>query len=179
MAGIGNLSKREKIILSATIGLIAFSVFFHLILTPYLKRLGALDKEISQLQNKLNKAKRLIPRKSSIEKDFQAIASSLLTTEGVSNEQKIARILIELENLSNQSGAHLSDIKPRPVKTSDYYSEFVIEARFEAGMKEVAKFIYEIQASQELLKIEKLQLNIKSSESSLLEGYIEIHKISL
>lgn len=180
MLSIGNLSKREKAILIVTIALIAFSSFSKLILAPYLRMSESLDKEIAQLQNKLHKARRLIPRKSIIEKEFQGIAASHAPQEeGAPGEQQIARILITLEDLSNQAGVRLTDIRPRPVKAAEYYNEYIIEARFEAGINEITRFIYEIQASKELLEIEKLQLNIKSSESSLLEGLLEIHKISL
>lgn len=180
MLSIGSLSKREKIILIIAIGVIVFSSFSKLILIPYLRMSGALDKEIFQLHNKLTKARRLIPRKYIIEKEFQGIAASHMPQdEGVAGEQQIARILIALEDLSNQAGVRLTDIRPRPAQSLDYYNEYIIEARFEAGINEISRFIYEIQASKELLKIEKLQLNIKSSESSLLEGYLEIHKISL
>ena len=179
MLNIGNLSRREKAILILAVSIIALSAFSHLILSPYLKKLEVLDKEIFQQENKLNKAKRLIPRKSAVQKDFQGIVASLAVSEGMSVEQQTARILIELENLSNQAGVHLTDIKPRPIKSSGYYNEFVVEIRLEADIKEITKFIYVIQQSQELLKIEKLQLNIKSDESSSLEGFLEIHKISI
>lgn len=179
MQAIGNLSKREKIILALTVASIAFSLFYNLILAPSLKRLAALDKEILQLENKLLRAKRLIPKKSAIENSFREITFDLTAQEGVSAEQQIARILIELENLGNLSGTRLTDIKPGQAKSSEYYNEFTIEIRFEAAIKEVAKFIYDIQQSKELLKIEKLLLNTKSSDSPLLEGLIEIHKISI
>lgn len=177
MFAIGNLSKREKIILAPAVVLLAFSLVYNLALNPYFKKLAGLDREILQLENKLDLAKRLILRKGEIENDFQGLALGPAGKEGVSSEQGIASILIELEKISSLSGVRLTDVKPRPIKNNRYYGEFVIEARFEAGIEGVAKFIYEIQQSQELLKIEKLQLNIKSSEPSSLDGLLEIHKI--
>lgn len=180
MLSIVNLSKREKAILIITIALIVFSSFYKLAISPYLRLSSSLDKEIVKLHNKLNKAMRLIPRKSIIEKEFQDIAASgMPEQEGFAGEQQIARILIALENLGNQAGVRLTDIRPHPVRAAEYYSEYIVEVRFEAGINEITRFIYEIQRSEELLKIEKLQLNIKSSESSLLEGFLEIHKVSI
>ena len=65
------------------------------------------------------------------------------------------------------------------MRSYDFYSEFIIEIRFEAELREAAKFIYEIQQSKEILKIEKLQLNVKSSGFPLLEGHLQVHKLSL
>lgn len=174
-----NLSKREKFILFVTLAVISFSLLYNLVFTPYFRKLTILDKEITQLENKLKKARRLVPKKSRIESDFNAFMINYKSEEGVSAEQQIARILIELESLSNQSGVHITDVKPRPVKNFEYYSEFIIEMRFEGPINEIAKFIYDIQQSKQLLKIEKLAINIKSNEATSLEGFIEIHKISI
>jgi Tfp pilus assembly protein PilO len=146
---------------------------------PYLKVLSSLNRDIASLEAKLLKAAHYIKKKTAIEDDFREAIRNLKLEQGVSAEQQIARILIELENLGGLSGARISGIKPKPMKNYDFYSEFIIELRFEAQIEEAAKFIYEIQQSRELLKIEKLQLNIKSADSSLLEGYLQVRKISI
>lgn len=179
METVSNLNKREKLILLVTIAVILFSLLYNLALTPYFRKLTILDQEIAQLKNKLKKARRLAPQKTRIESDFSAWLQNFKSEEGLSAEQQIARILIELEGLSNQSGVRLTDVQPRPVRNFEYYSEFIIEMRFEGPLNEIAKFIYDIQQSKQLLKIEKLAVNIKSSETTSLEGFIEIHKISI
>lgn len=178
MVFLTNLNKREKSIFLATILFIAFSLLYNGVFVPYFRRAAILDKEITLLENKLMKAKRLIPRKSEIEKGFQALALQN-KEEGVSSEKQIARLLIEIENLSKKANVYINDIKPRPVKGADYYNEIVVEIRLEAPIKEIAQFMYDIQQSKELLKVEKFDINIKSDDSTTLEGFLEIHKISL
>ncbi|OGX22910.1 MAG: hypothetical protein A3J51_00820 [Omnitrophica WOR_2 bacterium RIFCSPHIGHO2_02_FULL_45_21] len=174
-----NLSKREKFILAITGTLIIFALTYNFILKPYLKAAGVLEKEIAQHKAKLLKAAHYLQKKTAIEKDFQDALGNLKRQEGVSGEQQIARISVELENLGNLSGIRITDIKPKPMRSYDFYSEFIIEIRFEAELREAAKFIYEIQQSKEILKIEKLQLNVKSSGFPLLEGHLQVHKLSL
>lgn len=179
MVFAANLSKREKFVLVITVTVIIFSLTYNFILKPYLRVVGVLEKDIAQHKVKLLKASHYLQKKTAIEKDFQDVLGNLKRQEGVSGEQQVARILVELENLGNLSGIRITDIKPKPMRSYDFYSEFIIEIKFEAELREAAKFIYEIQQSQEILKIEKLQLNIKSSDSPLLEGHLQVHKLSL
>ena len=179
MVFAANLSKREKLILAITVTVISIAFSYNLIIKPYLKVLSALNRDIASLEAKLLKATHYIQKKTVIEEGFQEAMRNFKLEQGVSGEQQIARILIELENLGSLSGAHITDIKPKPMKNYDFYSEFIIELRFDAEIEEAAKFIYEIQQSKELLKIEKLQLNIKSADSPLLEGYLQVRKISI
>lgn len=174
-----NLSKREKIVLAITVTVIIFSLAYNFILKPYLRAADVLEKDIAQQKAKLLKASHYLQKKTAIEKDFQDALGNLKRQEGVSGEQQIAQILAELENLGNLSGVRITDIKPKPMKSYDFYSEFIIEIKFEAELREAAKFIYEIQQAKEILKIEKLQLSIKSSDSPLLEGHLQVHKVSL
>lgn len=179
MVPFANLNKRERITFLLTIAVIAFSLLYNLALTPYLKKSAILDREIAQLNNKLAKAHRLLPKKAKTEKEYALSVLSFKSEEGLSSEQMTARILVALEQLSSLAGVHIVDVKPRPVKSFEFYSEFIIEMRFEGAIKDISKFIYEIQASKELLKIEKLAINIKSREAAVLEGFMEIRKSSI
>lgn len=174
---IANLNKREKAVFSLAAFVIVLKLSFDLILTPYLRGLDIRDKEILHLKNKLAKAKRVAARKAVIEKDFLSFASVFKEGEEMSPEQQTARILIELERAGTKSGVNINDIKPRAIKNLEYYSEFVVELRLEAGIREIADFLYQLQRSPELLRIEKFELNIHPTNSTLLYGYLEIHKI--
>ncbi len=177
MVNIGNLNKREKTILVFTVLAIAVKLFFDLILTPYSRNLEILDKEVARLKNKLVKARRLTARKGGIEKDFQNLAPVLKEEENLSKQQQVARVLTVLERLGNKSGININDIKPRTIRQMEYYSEFTVELRLEAGSNEIADFIYQLQESKELLTIDKFELSIQSGDSPLLYGYLEIRKL--
>lgn len=172
-----NLTKREKIVFWITIAVIVLSLFYNFILALYLKKVNSLDKEIHKLELNLEKSRRLLIKKNNIEKEFQTLKKD--GTEDASfGEQQIANILIELENIAGASGVHISEIKPQSSKRSEYSDEAAIDVRFEGDIKNISNFIYTIQQSKELLKIEKLQINT-TSDSSLLESYLQLRKISI
>lgn len=172
-----NLTKREKIVFWITIAIIVVSLFYNFVLVFYLRKADSLDKEIHKLELNLEKAKRLLTKKNNIEKEFKNIKIDG-TTDAFLGEQQVANILLELENIASASGVHISEIKPQSLKRSEYSSEIAIDIRFEGDIKNISQFIYAIQQSKELLKIEKLQINT-AGDSLLLEGYLEIRKISI
>lgn len=177
MVNIGNLNKREKTAFICAVLIISVKLFYELVLAPYFRNLDALDKEVMHLKNKLVKARRLTARKAGIEKDFLDLAPVLKEEENLSKQQQVARILTVLERLGNKTGININDIKPGIVRQMEYYSEFVVELRLEAGSKEIADFIYQLQGSKELLTIDKFELSIQSGDSPLLYGYLEIRKV--
>lgn len=173
---LNTLNKREKIFLTITI-LTGLLFFIYTAFISAYKQLNLLNREIDNLTSQLAKAKSFVSQKTSIERNFQDLALTNIE-EGQSYEQQIAHILVELEGLSTQTGLRFIEIRPQSTKNNGDYRELTIEIRFEGKIANLAEFIYKLQLSKNLLKIEKLTLNSTSSEEGLLNGFLEIRKIS-
>lgn len=172
-----NLTRREKIIFWITVAIVIISLFYNFILVFYLRKVDSLDREIRKLEGRLEKSQHLLIKKGNIEREFKNIKTDETTSVAL-GEQQIANILIELENIASASMVHISEIKPQAAKKGEYSTEVSVDIRFEGGIKDISKFIYAVEESKELLKIEKLQINT-TGDSSFLEGYLEIRKISI
>ncbi len=99
------------------------------------------------------------------------------TQEIVTEEELLASILSELENLAKLSGLRITDIRPQSPKALRTHKEFLVEVRQEGKIEAQLRFIYELENSQYLLRIKKLQLNPKIDGQ--LEGNLLISKIFL
>ncbi len=177
MFNIANLNKREKLILALTFIAAGLRMIYNLGVMPYLEKINSLDQEILSLKSKFIKTKALLGKKTEINQELQSYAASITEEKGLSNQQQGARILMEIERLAGQSKVRISDIKPLPIKEGEYSRELVIQLKIESGIKELSDFLYRIRGSQEILNIENLQINVKSSDSELLDTLLEIHKI--
>lgn len=144
---------------------------------PLYKKLTQLNQQISTKQLQLMKSQKLIKEKDIIAGKFNKYAHEL-KVKG-SNEEEMASVLSEIENIGKASGVYLSDVKPQKIKDMDFYKVLLVEIKFQATMPTLSKFIYDLQNSTSLLKVKRLQINIKGGESSLLEGMLQISKISL
>ncbi len=176
MFNIGNLNKREKFILALTLTAAGLRMIYNFAVMPYLNKVNSLDQEILSLKSKIIKTKALLGKKAEIDQELQDYASSI-EDKSLSSQQHSARILMEMERLAAQSKVRISDIKPLPVKEGEYFQELVIQLKIESGIKELADFLYKIRGSKEILNIENLQINVKSSDSALTDALLEIHKI--
>jgi Tfp pilus assembly protein PilO len=91
----------------------------------------------------------------------------------------LAYFLSAIENIGKASGVYLNDVKPQKVKDTDFYKIMLVEVKFQATSQTLAKFLYELENSPLLLKVSRLQVNYKGGDSSLLDGTIQVSKVSL
>lgn len=175
MISLKLLTKRERIIFFLTIAIICVSLSFNYIFKPLVKKFNFLNQEILTYKIKLEKAFRLLEEREGIKAKYTKVSS--LVKENVSEEELLASILSELENLAKLSGLRITDIRPQSPKALRTHKEFLIEVKQEGQIQAFLRFIYELENSGYLLRIKKLQLNPKTDGQ--LEGNLLISKIFL
>ncbi|MDD5595137.1 MAG: hypothetical protein PHY94_02710 [Candidatus Omnitrophica bacterium] len=170
------ITKREKIILYLAAGVVIFSLVFNFALSPIVKKNELLNQQITVTRGKLKKYLWLLSQKESIQKKQEKAASadeSLLT-----GKDTLVTTLSELERLTKEANIRIVDIRPQTSKNLDLYKELIIDLRTEGDLEGYIKFIYSLENSLSLLKIKKLDLNVKPDTQSL-EGVFAISKLSI
>ncbi|MDD5005127.1 MAG: type 4a pilus biogenesis protein PilO [Candidatus Omnitrophica bacterium] len=171
------ISKRERVLFIVAVIIISLAAVQIFIIGPIYREYSRLNQEINIKRVRLEKNRRLIKEKNVVKEDFKEYGKQL-KTKG-SDEKEMSSLLSEIEQIGNASGIYLSDVKPQKIKEMDFYKVMVVEIKFQATMQNLTKFIYEIQNSTLLLKVSRLQVNSKGGGSSLLEGILQVSKISL
>lgn len=169
------LTKREKINLFITLGVIASAIVFNLIIMPVYDKFEALGKEIMITRAKLIKYLQLLSQKDAIEKKYKQFSSAINLPEQEHNP--FVEVLSELEGIAISSNIHILDVRPQSQSKAAKYKEIMVDLRTEGQMKDYMKFIYDIENSISLLRIRKIQLNAKSN-TAVLEGNISISQLS-
>lgn len=168
------ITKREKIILYTTIGVIIFSIGFNFLVAPLLTKNDNLNKEININRAKLTKYLRLLSQKDSIQSKYSKLSADFKVS--TRQEGALVTTLSELENIAKNANIRIIDIRPQAPKSSDLYKEVIIELRTEGTMESYLDFIYTMENSLLLLRIKKIQLNAKSNTPTL-EGIFSISQI--
>ena len=169
------VTKREKDIFYATVGVIVFSAVFNFFIVPAFKQNDTLEKGIKVNSAKLSKYVRLLSQKDAIHKKYNSLAIDF----NVPNKQgdNAMAILAELEKLAQGSNIKIVDVRPQvSEKSTGSYKEISVDLRTEGDMEGYLRFIYNLENSLTLLKIKRFQINSKSN-SSLLEGTFSIFQI--
>jgi len=157
-------SRREKIIFSITVGVIACAVVFNYLIIPVFERDSRLTKEISLAEAKLQRFRWLLSQKDSLNEKYNGAGSKL----GAGEDNSVMAALSELEVLAKSSGIRIVEIRPEASSfTRGQSRESLIELRAEGQIQGYIRFMYEIESSLSLFSIKKLQIVSRGSAGNL------------
>lgn len=170
-----NLNKREKFLLYLTVALLVIWVLHGFIVKPIANKWKQIDEKIEISGLSLEKNQKIIDRKDRIRREYEKYATSVKMTG--SEEEEMAKLLTEIESLARSSSVRIIGIKPRPIKKVQFYNIYFVELDAEGDIGQISKFIYDIQNSPQLLKVDKFSLGTKGEATNLLKCQILISKI--
>lgn len=177
MRFLKKLSSREKRLLIVTMGIFFVVGTYVYLIEPLWNYWIGLDAEIIQYQDKLRRAQSILRREKFIVKTYKKYEKKL-KIEG-SDQTKTARILKEIETTARNNQFNINDIKPQSIRDREFYKFYLIELEAEADVMSLAKFIYDLQISQQSLRVSRLQLAVSSSKPHLLKVDMIITKVIL
>lgn len=172
---LSSLSRREKRLLYLTITVLAVWILHGFVLNPLITGWKELEDKIEEKSLKLDKSRKILNFKEKIQGEYENYASSV-RMQG-SEEEEMAKFLTEIESIARASSVHISDIKPRPVKNAGFYETYLVELEAEGDINQISKFIYDIQVSPQLLKIDKYSIGTKGAGTNLLKCRVIVSKI--
>ncbi len=169
------LSRREKLILYISIGIIFSGVGISFIIEPVITKNTMLNKEVNLARLKLKKYSLLLKKEEYIKNRYSKFNLNLPVSG--KQEGRLVNVLSELEKTAQNAAIQIIDMRPQTSEESGKYKEIIVDLKAEATMEGYTKFIYEIENSRVLLRIKRFQLNAKSN-SLALEGIFSISAVS-
>lgn len=170
-------TKGERILFTVTVSVISILGFYVFILEPLYKKWSQFDIELGSANARLFKNLRLLANKEVLEREYDKYKDYIQRAD--SGEEEMASVLKEIENVASSCGVKITSIKPKDTKQLKNYKKSTVELVSEAKINQFLKFIYELEGSKKLLKVERFILSLKSSQSDILKGTLVIRKISL
>jgi len=73
----------------------------------------------------------------------------------------------------------VNDVKPKAVKEFDIYKRFNFDLALEGSIKNITKFIYELEKAPEAIKVDRLQISVKTGKSDVLLADLSIAKLAI
>ncbi|MDD4955606.1 MAG: hypothetical protein PHP17_06175 [Candidatus Omnitrophica bacterium] len=156
------LKKREKIILGITMGIILFSIIFNFIIAPVLARYDAVSREISLNRVRLKKYLTLLTQKNEIQGKYEKFLQAPTLTSDA--KDALVVVMSSLENIAKADGVKIVDVRPQSQAKEGVV---IIELRTQGEMDAYTKFIYDVETSLLLLKINRLQFTAKPNTTGL------------
>ncbi len=173
-----NVTKREKLLATATISVALAALAYNFIIDPVIGQWNELDKKIRDKEVILKKYSRILRDKETIERQRIEYAK-YLGSKKLTPEEESAIALSLIERTAHTGNVQITNIKPLSYKSFGNYSEFTFRVATESKITELTKFIYDLQSSNQLLKVERMVLRAKENEPATIKSILSITKISV
>jgi Tfp pilus assembly protein PilO len=169
------MSPREKA--GAAIAIVF--VFLAFILLPIVSRVnyrvGQLNGEIKKDEKLLAEYLRYMNQKGIVTSEYQKYEK--FVKKSGSDEEEQTKMLGEIEQLARKTGVSIVNMKPLAPRPVDYYKIYEVSIEAEGGMESLVDFVYQISQSAQLLRAEKVALNLKEKGSSVVKGVFSVTKV--
>ena len=172
------ITGREKILGIVTLLAALMVISANFIIKPLAGQWNSLDKDICGKEFLLKKHNRLLHDKNKI-KALHAKYAKYLKTKKLTLEEESAEVLSSVEKLARGADVRITSIKPLAPKLFDSYNKFTFRIATESSLQQLGRFIYDIQSSEQLLKVEKMVLRAKERKADAIKGILHITKLSV
>ena len=170
------LKPSERTLLIIVIVLLAFGLGYYGGFKPIQGKLASLDDDIFAMQMQLRKAKIFVRQHDSVMEE----AKKFPNLEGMNarkDEEENAALLSFIEEEARKAHVTLSDVKPQTATGDRITKRYTVELSIESGMKELMEFIYHLQFSPQMLKVEKVETAPKEEGSAVLRSNLVMQRI--
>ena len=171
------LSKSERRILGATLLLVGFAFVDRVIVMPIATTLSSLSQNVREQESSIKKSMNVLLHKDTILAESKEYMS--YSVEAKNPEEEMVGLLKEVESVAEKSGVSLIYVKPGTVKEENEVKKYYANLECEAPMEQVATFFHDIESSNQLIKIEKYQIQPKSKDSSIARSTVSVYKTVL
>ena len=161
------LNKKELNLFILCCIIVAVILSYVLIIEPYLKGYESTRKAIGQRQIKLLKLQKALLLKEPIELYYLEILPRL--SQIGSDEERFALFLKEAESTSRRSNIYITSLKPMGIMDKGNYKEYLIRMEAEGNLYSLARFLYNLPESGQLISLKELQISYISQEENLLQ----------
>ncbi len=171
---LGKLSGRERIGAIAAVIIISVMSMDRLILGPIIQKINILGEEIKRKENLLGGDLRIMGNEERVMREVQYYERYSLTA--LPEEDELAGLLSEIENLAKSSKVYLIDSSPSGTREEGLLKAYLIDVDCEGSMKEVVGFMHSVENSRKLIQIEGLRIRPKEKGSDIISCNMIIAK---
>jgi Tfp pilus assembly protein PilO len=163
------LKKKERAIAVAAAVIIGLFLLDRTVFFAMRKKLSSCRKMITLEESRYKKNLGLLKSKDGILADYNKYRSFL---EVPFNDQRqtVAELLKEVERIAQESKVSVLNLSPQEsVKQEKEFNRYSADLKMEANSEKLLNFLFKIQSSAFLLKIDRLSVQPKNEEASLLK----------
>jgi len=172
---LSRLSHREKLIFYVAAAAVSLTLGDRLLFAPVAQKLETQEAEIESKEAGIKRMSFILSQKDRIVAESAKYIKFL--TKAKITEEEATTILKEIETIANDNSMYIVDLKPIGFRDAGEMRKYAVTITCEGQMENVFSFIYNIESSPQLLRVERCEMIPKSKESSIASLTLMISKI--
>lgn len=160
---ISKLSQKEKKILVLAVVIFLLAILDRIFFGPALANLKSLEDEIRYKESSLKRDLRFLSYRDQILKEKDTLKRFYTKKQLTPGEIKEA-FLNKIESLANQADLSSIRVSPTEGESKKGYTEYSASFECVGKLKDVLRFVHEVDSSNDLMKV--VQFNIGGKKSS-------------
>jgi hypothetical protein len=173
---ISKLSSKEKILLYITVGIVFVALFERLFLGPVFANLNQIDEQIKEKRVDIIRNLRIVSYEDQILERYNAF-EDYFVDEMKSDSDINAQFLRAIETLATNSNVKLVKSNASESEKKDKFSEYYANLDCTGRLRDIITFIHEINSSDSLLKVVKLDMTPKRGDTDEMTASMTIAKM--
>ncbi len=170
------LKPSERILFVIVLVLLALGFAYYGGWKPIQAKFASLDDEIFSMQLRLRKAKILVHQRDQILEESKKYPN-LQGMDARKDDEENASLLGFIEEEARKASITLSDVKPQSMSEDRLTKRYTVELVVEAEMKALIAFVYHLQFSPQMLKVQRAEMAPKEEGSAILRGNLVMERV--
>lgn len=157
------------------LGFMVLALLDRMVVSPISSRINRSNQQVSLAEKQLGRHLRNLRQEQVISEEYRKYIKYVKKVG--SDEEEVAGILGEIEELARKSAVYLVDIKPQMAKKVNFYKKYSVEVEAEGETESLVDFMYRLNNSPQLLRVAKLRFRLKEKESPIVKAVFIIVKV--
>jgi Tfp pilus assembly protein PilO len=149
------LSRRERLIIAATLIVVAMLVLDRYAVTPLLNARDAADAQKQGLLDEMDRGRATLASEREIDPKWQKMVAAGLKQDPTEAE---SQVLHAVGDWATEAGLRLSSMKPERVPEKKHLQEITFQATGTGSMNAVARFLWRVETAGIPIRLKELQL---------------------
>ncbi len=175
-AFFSGLSGKEKKVFYAACIIVCLALFDRTIIGPIAQETAIMQDKIVSQTGLIKKNLLILGYKDKMLETY-ADYSKYFSDEALTQEERIAIILNDVENLADTSGIALTNINPVKTDETKANLKYTLTVECLGSMSEFMNFVYGIDNSESLIRVQSFTLTPKDRETYEVKSKIVIEKL--
>jgi type IV pilus assembly protein PilO len=161
LAKVENLSKVQRILISALFFILAVGIFIYFFYWPKFEKIASLKTNLSKLEQKLSTAKRNAADLKKFQAKMQeAEAQFNMAMKKLPEKEEIPSLLTAISDSGQSVGLDFLLFEPKAEKKKEFYAELPVAMSLRGDYHNLAIFFDQVARLNRIVNIENIQISL-------------------